>query len=210
MSNTIKEKILEFATKVIIITLVVSFFMQTFAAFPLYAFTVNEEKINVTSINEVNQVDEEDIKLLYELEEYRSDYGKVFMRSDGKLEYSYYDQLANYYDGEKFVEVDASFKSYNNDFNSSINNYSVKLPKKINENKKISNLNVNLKNTNEKLKKEHEELRNQLHLADMELEIIEKTKEVIKTVGNGIKSAAENVWEGIKKFGRGLKSLFCW
>lgn len=59
------------------------------------------------------------------------------MRADGKLEYSYYDELVNYFDGDKYVEVDASFKQNGDDYDSNINNYSVKIPKKISENKKI-------------------------------------------------------------------------
>ena len=137
MLNTIKEKIIMLIYKGVIVSLVLGFLIQTVAAFPLYAFVVNEDEIERVSINTVNEVDEEDIKLLYEIEEYRSDFLKVFKRSDGKLEYAYYDEQANYFNGDKYVEVDALFTENGNDFDSVVNKYSVKIPKKINENKKI-------------------------------------------------------------------------
>ncbi len=137
MLNTIKEKLSTVLYKTVIITLVLGFLIQTIAAFPLYAFVVNEDEIEHVDLNNTNEVNEDNIRLLYEIENYRTEYSKVFMRTDGKLEYAYYDELVNYFDGDKYQEVDASFKEEANDYNSTINKYNVKLPKKISDNKKI-------------------------------------------------------------------------
>ena len=123
--------------KTTIILLVLSFLIQTIAVFPFYAFAYNEENLEKIELNNVNDVKQDEIKLLYEIEEYRDEYTKVFMRSDGKLQYSYYDELVNYHDGVKYQEIDASFKSEESVYSSTVNKYNVKLPKKINENKKI-------------------------------------------------------------------------
>ena len=123
--------------KITIITLVLGFLIQTISLFPFYVFANTEENIDEIAINTVNNVDEEDVKLLYEVDDKKDEYLKVFRRSDGKLEYAYYDELVNYFDGEKFIEVDASYKEENNEYSQVINKYSVKLPKKIHENKKI-------------------------------------------------------------------------
>ena len=137
MLNTIKEKLSTVLYKTVIITLVLGFLIQTIAAFPLYAFAVDEDEIEHVDLNNTNEIDEDNIRLLYEIENYRTEYSKVFMRTDGKLEYAYYDELVNYFDGDKFQEVDARFKEEANDYNSAINKYNVKLPKKISDNKKI-------------------------------------------------------------------------
>ena len=123
--------------KTTIILLVLSFLIQTIAVFPFYAFAYNEESLEKIELNNVNDVKQDEIKLLYEIEEYRDEYTKVFMRSDGKLQYSYYDELVNYHDGVKYQEIDASFKSEESVYSSTVNKYDVKLPKKINDNKKI-------------------------------------------------------------------------
>ena len=113
------------------------FFIQTISLFPFYVFASTTSNFEEININSVNNVDEDNVRLLYEVEDLRSDYLKVFRRTDGKLEYAYYDDLVNYYDGEKYVEVDASYNLENNEYSQVINKYSVKLPKKIHENKKI-------------------------------------------------------------------------
>ena len=137
MLNTIKEKLLIILNKTVIIVLVLGFVIQTIATFPLYAFVVSEEEIEHVDLNNTNEVDEENVRLLYEIEDYRTEYTKVFMRTDGKLEYAYYDELVNYFYGNKYQEVDARFKENGNDIDSKIDKYGVKLPKKINENKKL-------------------------------------------------------------------------
>ena len=96
MLNTIKEKICTFLYKGVIISLVLGFLIQTIAAFPLYAFVVNEDEIEHVELNNTNEVNEEDVRLLYEIEEYRTEHSKVFKRTDGKLEYVYYDEVVNY------------------------------------------------------------------------------------------------------------------
>ena len=123
--------------KTTIILLVLGFLIQTISLFPFYVFANTNNELNEVEINSVNNVDESSIRLLYEIEDLRSEYLKVFRRTDGKLEYAYYEDMVNYFDGNKYVEVDASYKLENNEYSQSISKYSVKLPKKINENKKI-------------------------------------------------------------------------
>ena len=132
-----KQIIAKIIYKVTIITLVLGFLIQTISMFPFYVFASNEETLNEIEINSVNNVDESEVRLLYEVEDKRGDFLKVFRRTDGKLEYAYYDEMVNYFDGEKYVEVDASYKEESNEYSQSVNKYSVKLPKKIQENKKI-------------------------------------------------------------------------
>ena len=132
-----KQIIAKIIYKVTIITLVFGFLIQTISMFPFYVFASNEETLNEIEINSVNNVDESEVRLLYEVEDKRGDFLKVFRRTDGKLEYAYYDEMVNYFDGEKYVEVDASYKEESNEYSQSVNKYSVKLPKKIQENKKI-------------------------------------------------------------------------
>ena len=132
-----KQIIAKIIYKVTIITLVFGFLIQTISMFPFYVFASNEETLNEIEINSVNNVDESDVRLLYEVEDMKDEYLKVFRRTDGKLEYAYYDEMVNYFDGEKYVEVDASYKEESNEYSQSVNKYSVKLPKKIQENKKI-------------------------------------------------------------------------
>ena len=123
--------------KTTIILLVLGFLIQTISLFPFYVFANTNNELNEVEINSVNNVDESSIRLLYEMEDLRSEYLKVFRRTDGKLEYAYYEDMVNYFDGKKYQEVDASYKLENNEYSQSISKYSVKLPKKINENKKI-------------------------------------------------------------------------
>ena len=123
--------------KTTIILLVLGFLIQTISMFPFYVFANTNNELNEVEINSVNNVDESSIRLLYEIEDLRSEYLKVFRRTDGKLEYAYYEDMVNYFDGKKYQEVDASYKLDNNEYIQSISKYSVKLPKKINENKKI-------------------------------------------------------------------------
>ena len=123
--------------KTTIILLVLGFLIQTISMFPFYVFANTNNELNEVEINSVNNVDESSIRLLYEIEDLRSEYSKVFRRTDGKLEYAYYEDMVNYFDGKKYQEVDASYKLENNEYSQSISKYSVKLPKKINENKKI-------------------------------------------------------------------------
>ena len=123
--------------KTTIILLVLGFLIQTISMFPFYVFANTNNELNEVEINSVNNVDESSIRLLYEIEDLRTEYLKVFRRTDGKLEYAYYEDMVNYFDGKKYQEVDASYKLENNEYSQSINKYSVKLPKKIHENKKI-------------------------------------------------------------------------
>lgn len=137
MLNTIKEKMLIILYRGVIILLVMGFLIQTVATFPLYAFIINKDKIETVDLNNTNNIVDEDVQLLFEIEKYRNEYSKVFMRSDGKLEYAYYDEIVNYYDGQKFQEVDAKFNENGSNYDSKVNNYNVKIPKKISNNKKI-------------------------------------------------------------------------
>ena len=123
--------------KTTIITLVLRFFIQTISLFPFFVFASTSSNFEEININSVNNVDEENVRLLYEIEDLRSDFIKVFRRTDGKLEYAYYNDLVNYFDGEKYLEVDASYKLDNNEYSQEINKYSVKLPKKLHDNKKM-------------------------------------------------------------------------
>ena len=132
-----KQLISKIIYKTTIITLVLGFFIQTISLFPFYVFASTSSNFEEININSVNNVDEENVRLLYEIEDLRSDFLKVFRRTDGKLEYAYYNDLVNYFDGEKYLEVDASYKLDNNEYSQEINKYSVKLPKKLHESKKI-------------------------------------------------------------------------
>ena len=132
-----KQIIAKIIYKVTIITLVFGFLIQTISMFPFYVFASNEETLNEIEINSVNNVDESDVRLLYEVEDMKDEYLKVFRRTDGKLEYAYYDEMVNYFDGEKYVEVDALYKEESNEYSQSVNKYSVKLPKKLQDSKKI-------------------------------------------------------------------------
>ena len=132
-----KQLISKIIYKTTIITLVLGFLIQTISLFPFYVFASTSSNFEEININSVNNVDEENVRLLYEIEDLRSDFLKVFRRTDGKLEYAYYNDLVNYFDGEKYLEVDASYKLDNNEYSQEINKYSVKLPKKLHESKKI-------------------------------------------------------------------------
>ncbi len=132
-----KKFLCKLVFKITIIALVLGFFIQTISLFSFYVFASTSSNFEEININSVNNVDEENVRLLYEIEDLRSDFLKVFRRTDGKLEYAYYNDLVNYFDGEKYLEVDASYKFDNNEYSQEINKYSVKLPKKIHDNKKI-------------------------------------------------------------------------
>ena len=55
--------------KITIVTLVFGFLIQTISLFPFYVFANTEETLGEININTVNNVDEEDVKLLYEVED---------------------------------------------------------------------------------------------------------------------------------------------
>ena len=92
-----KQIIAKIIYKVTIITLVFGFLIQTISMFPFYVFANTEETLNEIEINSVNNVDESDVRLLYEVEDMKDEYLKVFRRTDGKLEYAYYDASTSTY-----------------------------------------------------------------------------------------------------------------
>lgn len=73
-----KQIIAKIIYKVTIITLVFGFLIQTISMFPFYVFASNEETLNEIEINSVNNVDESDVRLLYEVEDMKDEYLKVF------------------------------------------------------------------------------------------------------------------------------------
>ena len=83
-----KQLISKIIYKTTIITLVLGFFIQTISLFPFYVFASTSSNFEEININSVNNVDEENVRLLYEIEDLISDFLKVFRRTDGKLETS--------------------------------------------------------------------------------------------------------------------------
>ena len=59
--------------KITIITLVLGFLIQTISLFPFYVFANTEETLNEIEINSVNNVDESDVRLLYEVEDMKDE-----------------------------------------------------------------------------------------------------------------------------------------
>ena len=55
---SLKQKINKILLKCVIINLVLGFFLQAIATFPLYAFVVNEESIPYVNLNNTNEVEQ--------------------------------------------------------------------------------------------------------------------------------------------------------
>lgn len=123
--------------KTFIITLIISIFIQTISFFPLYAFFDLSEKESDISLNEYNDLNYDQDLSTYELEHLKGEYHNAYKRTDGLVEYDYYEELVNYYDGNTYQKVDATYYDDGTSFKQQINKYSVYLPKKLHDSKKI-------------------------------------------------------------------------
>ena len=125
--------------KTTIVLIILGFFINPFSVLPftkIKASTGNLQEQEII-LNE-EYLNDDNTKIIQEVEEMRSENSKVFKTNSGIYEYHYYNNLIHTYEKDKgYEEIDSSFKEDSNEYTSDSINYNVKIPKKISENKKI-------------------------------------------------------------------------
>lgn len=131
---------MKFLRKTFVVLFLLGLLSSYFTNFP-FQKVFGKTNLFDNSKNEINLNDEyinQNVYDLYEVEEKREENLKVFKMSDGSYNYYYYDSIIHYLDNDGiYQEIDTSLKEETSEYSSSSIDYSVKLPKKIFENKKI-------------------------------------------------------------------------
>ena len=125
--------------KIFVVLFLLGLLSSYFTNFP-FQNVFGKTKIFDDNKNEINLNDEyinQNIYDLYEVEEKREENLKVFKMSNGSYYYYYFDNVIHYLDNDGiYQEIDTTLKEEASEYSSSAIDYSFKLPKKINENKK--------------------------------------------------------------------------
>ena len=174
--------------KTTIILIVLGFVVNSFSNFPFKKIKAQMGNLEINEILLNKEYGDDKEVLIEEVEEMRSFNSKVFKTNSGKYEYHYYDTIIHSYNEEiGFEEIDSSFEEISNEYSSDSLKYNIKVPKKINNNKKIK---LSYENTKIELSYNN---------------VIKRTGKIVSNVDNNISSLNhligtvkyENIYDGV-------------